>query len=257
MQKVIVLIIIVLFLYDCATTGVVKSEQESAREEFEVALKSLKDGYYQEAIDKFNQVKAKYPFSRFATESELKIGDTYFEDERYVDAAEVYQEFVKLHPSHNMVDYAAFRVALSYFKDAPGDWFFIPPSYEKDQSSNLKARQALMDFLAHYKGSRYEKEALEYLVKVNQRLIRHDVYIAKFYYKRNKYEATENRIIDVINKFGIIDEMDEALYLLCSALYLQNKDKEFKNMYDKMKIRFPKSKYLLQLNDLIRTKRKG
>lgn len=235
----------------CATSGgVVRSEQESAREEFEEGLRSLRDGYYQEALDKFNQVKSKYPFSRYAVEAELKIGDTYFEDEKYPDAAEAYLEFIKLHPTNPLVDYAAFRVGLAYFRDAPSDWFFLPPAYEKDQSSNLKARDAFIDFLSRYKGSRYEREVRDYLDKVNRKLVEHDIYIAKFYLKRKKYEACEHRVRSVIDKYGLNDGMDEALYLLGYSLYLQKKDGEYKKILDEMDSRFPKSRFLHRLRSL-------
>ncbi|MGB9599650.1 MAG: outer membrane protein assembly factor BamD [Myxococcota bacterium] len=257
MYKSPYLIIFIFLFFGCATTGGVKSEQESAKEEFEEGLKSLKGGYYQEAVDRFNQVKAKYPFSRYATESELKIGDAYFEDEKYIDAADAYQEFIKLHPTHPMVDYAAFRVAISYFKDAPGDWFFLPPSYEKDQSSNQKAQKAFLDFLSKYKGSKYESEAKGYLEKVNKKLISHDLYVAKFYFKRGKFEATEQRIRGIILSYGILEGMDEALFYLCYSLYLQNKTEEFKKYYNEMGSRFPRSKYRDKLQNLNRPGGKG
>lgn len=257
MNRLMIIGSFLFILYGCATSGGVKSESESAKEEFDEALKSLKGGYYQEAIDKFNQIKSKYPFSKYAIEAELKIGDSYFEDERYMDAAEAYSEFINLHPTHPMTDYAAFRVALSYYKDAPSDWFFLPPSSEKDQSSNLKAYQYFKEFLDKYKGSKYEKEARDYLNKVVRRLISHDVYVARFYFKRNKYEATENRIKGIINAYGIVDGMDEALYLLCYSLFMQNKEKEFLDKYEEMKKRFPHSKYINELDRLYKTKRKG
>lgn len=235
----------------CATSGsVVKSAQESAREEFEEGLRSLKDGYYQEALDKFNQVKSKYPFSKYAVEAELKIGDTYFEDEKYLDAAEAYLEFIKLHPTNPLVDYAAFRVGVAYFRDAPSDWFFLPPAYEKDQRSNLKARDAFIDFLSRYKDSKYEREVRDYLDKVNRRLVEHDIYVARFYLKRKKYEACEHRMRSVIDKYGLNDGMDEALYLLGYSLYFQKRDKEYEAVLTEMSSRFPKSKFLRRLRSL-------
>jgi outer membrane protein assembly factor BamD len=250
--------VILILLYGCATTGsAVKSEQESAKEEFEDAMKSLKGGYYQEALDKFNKVKAKYPFSIYATEAELKIGDVYFEDEKYLDAAESYSEFLKLHPSSPMADYASFRIALSYYRDAPSDWFFLPPAYEKDQTSLLKARNAFYEFLTKYKGSKYEREAKGYLEEINKKLIKHDIYVAKFYLKRKKFEATENRMRGIINKYGYQEGMDEALYLLCYSLYLQNKTEDFDKALKDMNKNFPKSKYLMKLRDIIKSNRKG
>lgn len=256
MSKITTAIFCIIIIFGCATIGAIKSESENAKEEFEEALKSLKGGYYQEAIEKFNQVKAKYPFSRYATEAELMIADAYFEDEKYTDAADAYQEFIKLHPSHPMTDYAAFRVALSYFKDAPSDWFFLPPSHEKDQSSNLKAQQAFTEFLTKYKGSKYEKEAKEYLEKVNLKLINHDLYIARFYLKRNKFEAVENRIKGLIRRYGVIDGMEEALYLLCYSLYMQDKQEEFKKVFSEMKERFPKSTFINKIQNLLKSKGK-
>ncbi|MCX7944314.1 MAG: outer membrane protein assembly factor BamD [Deltaproteobacteria bacterium] len=259
MRRFLVILAFTFLTCGCATTGsdIKKLESESAKEEFEDAIKSLKGGYYQEAIDKFNQIKIKYPFSIYATEAELKIADSYFEDEKYIEAAEAYTEFIKLHPSHPMVDYAAYRVALSYYNDAPSDWLILPPSYEKDQSSNIKARKAFLEFLLRYKGSKFEGEARKYLEKVDKRLINHDVYVAKFYFNRKKYEAVENRIKNIVRQYGIVDGMDEALYLLCSSLFFQNKMEEFDEMFSEMSRKFPKSKYLERLQNLQKSKRRG
>jgi outer membrane protein assembly factor BamD len=50
-----------------------------------------------------------------------------FERELWTEAADRYSGFVKLHPTHAKVDYAAYRAALSHYRDIPSDWFMLPP----------------------------------------------------------------------------------------------------------------------------------
>src|SRR5687767_280162 len=79
-------------------------------------------------------------------EAELLLADLDFARERFTEARDRYQAFVKAHPSHASVDYAAFRAAETYTKEMPSEVFFLPPASEKDQVEVKGAFNALGTF---------------------------------------------------------------------------------------------------------------
>src|SRR5229473_2829753 len=95
---------------------------------------ALKSKSYLEAEKYFEYVKNKYPYLEAAKTAELRLADSQFEHEKYTEARDAYKNFVKAHPIHPSVDYAAYRAALSFYKEIPSEFFLLPPSFEKDQS---------------------------------------------------------------------------------------------------------------------------
>ena len=95
----------------------------------------MKKENWVEAGKFFEHVRTKYPFSKYAALSELRLADSKYLQSRFPEAAEAYTAFVTAHPTHEEADYAAYRAALSRYQDAPADFVLFPPAYEKDQKA--------------------------------------------------------------------------------------------------------------------------
>ncbi len=180
---------------------------------------------YVEAQHYFDFVKSKYPYLEAAKTAELRLGDTDFERERYIEARDRYQNFVKLHPSHAKVDYAAFRAALTHYKEMPSDLFILPPSEEKDQNALRAAQVALSDFLRTYPSSEHQDEAKKVLGDVRKRLADHELYVADFYRSRSRWPAVINRLQVVAKDYGDLG-FDEKVYFGLYDAYSSLKDQE-------------------------------
>ena len=128
---------------------------DEADENLKRGSDALDSKNYIEAQKYFDYVKSKYPYLEAATTAELKLGDVDFEREKYLEARDRYQNFIKLHPTHPKIDYAAYRAALTHYKDMPSDFFLLPPSSEKDQAEVRSASVALADFIRSYPQSEY------------------------------------------------------------------------------------------------------
>src|SRR5579885_407252 len=111
------------------------TEQDAAEKMYDHAAKNYKKGYYDETITELEKLRNTYPFSKFAVEAELMIADALYKKREYADAADSYRTFAKLHPRHEQVDYAAFRVGLSLFLEAP-------KAVARDQASTEKSLEA-------------------------------------------------------------------------------------------------------------------
>ncbi len=149
---------------------------------------------FPEARHYFEFVKTKYPFLDAAKTAELRLADTDFEAERFLEARDRYQTFVRLHPTHAQVDYAAFRAAYTHFKDVPSDFFLLPPQEEKDQVEVRNAVIALGDFVRGYPESKHRAEAEQVLLQARRKLAEHELYVARFYAKRERWPAVVARL---------------------------------------------------------------
>ncbi|MGI5863616.1 MAG: outer membrane protein assembly factor BamD [Myxococcales bacterium] len=193
---------------------------------FSRGQKALDDGRYLEALKYFEHVRYKFPYSSHAALADLAIGDTYFSQEKYIEAVDAYRNFLKLRPNHPKADYAEFRVALSYYKDIPSDFFIFPPSSEKDQTAVRKALDAFGEFVERHPSSEHAAEAKRLYDDVRLRLARHELYVADFYIRRERWRAAVGRLDYLLEKYPGTALEGEALFKLGSAhLKLGEKEK--------------------------------
>jgi outer membrane protein assembly factor BamD len=220
--------ILVLSLAACAGSHVALSGEpkygKTAEENFQWGEEEMKDKNYPEAIKFLEHVRNKFPYSKFAPLAELRLADARFENERFVEAADAYKSFVKLHPTHESVDYAAFRIGLSHYRDAPGDFILFPASYEKDQAQLRTAIAHLDDFIKSYPESKYLPDAKRVQVEANDRLAEHEWYVADFYRKRKRWPGAAGRLEILVKDFPGSKFEGEALYQLADA-YLHMNEK--------------------------------
>jgi outer membrane protein assembly factor BamD len=193
---------------------------------YEAGQKALTSGRHLDALKFFDHVRYKYPYSAQAALADLAIADTNFEREKYLEAIDGYRNFLKLHPNHAKADYAQFRIALSYFKDIPSDFFLFPPSAEKDQTSVKDARTAFEEFLKLYPASELAAEGQKMLVDVTTRLAKHEMSVGNYYWEHDRYASAIGRFNRVVADYPKSEYAPEALIKLAKAhLELKQKDK--------------------------------
>lgn len=204
------------------------SYQELARDAYQDAMEDFEDGDFIDAARKFNIVRTRYTYSQFAALAELRLADVYYEQDKFSSAIEQYRGFVKLHPNHEKVVYAAFRTAMAFYGQMPDDWFFMPPSYEKDLSKVRDAEREFRFFLARYPKSDYASEANKRLAEVRRRLADHEFYVAEFYLKRDNPRAAAMRLTYLLEKYSGLGLDARALYLLGRSYVLLGDTKKAK-----------------------------
>jgi len=184
---------------------------------------AFKDKNYEEARALFDLVTARFPFLDVARTAELRIADISYEKEEFPEARDKYQQFVKLHPTHPEVDYAAFRAAMTNYQEIPRDFFILPPSFEKDQTPVKNALRATEDFIRLHPKSKYIPEAKKTHDEVRRRLCQHEMYAAEFYAKRGKWHAVVGRLDTLVRTYPGAGYDEEALFGIYDA-YRKLKD---------------------------------
>lgn len=172
---------------------------------FSIAEEFDKDERYEEALRRYTEVKNKFPYSNYATKSELAIADVYFKQESYPEAQVSYQAFRELHPKHPQVEYVLFRIGLSYFNQ-------LPSTLDRDLSLANEAIEGFDELIRQFPDSQYTKEAVAKKTDTLKMLAGKEEYIAAFYFKREMYDSALSRFETLISKYPRLGFDEKALY---------------------------------------------
>ncbi len=177
------------------------------------------DESYDLAIQKFREFKARFPYSQYAAEADLLIADSEFELSQFIEAATSYEQFVKLHPLHPKLDYAMYRVGLSYWQEAPD-------TPDRDQDFTYSAIKAWEDMLQQKKDSPLAPDAQKKIIEGKDRLSKTYQFIAKFYCKMEIYHACAYRYVKLMKKFPEFKALNyEAALMTAKAFEMLAKGK--------------------------------
>lgn len=173
--------------------------------QFQLAEEFEKNERYQEAIMKYTDLKNQHPYSRFATEAELRIANIHFKRDSFIEAKLSYQLFREYHPKHSKTDFIIFRIGLSSFNQ-------LPTTVDRDFSEAKSAIAAFNQLIKYFPNSPYTKEARIKKTEVFKKLAEKEMYIANYYFQRKQYKSSLKRFENIMYKYPRVGLNSAALY---------------------------------------------
>ena len=227
MLKYILLILISLAFIGCfpnpTTFNGKYPPKVAAEKNLAWAQDALDREYYEEAHKYLAFIKAHYPYDLEIIEKvNLMYGDIYFEQEQYNEAIDIYRIFIKRYPTSKHISYAQFKIAVSYYKEIPSDFFLLPPPYERDRESIIYARKALRYFISVYPNDKNVPKAKKMLRKATDYVANYDFYVGNFYYKKEKYQGAIWRYENMMSQYPDSSYYDDALCNTVKSYYYIN-----------------------------------
>lgn len=195
----------------------------NAKKAYEDALEAFFDRDWEVAKPRMEEVKRKYGYSRYARLAELRIADASFHQENYAEAVTAYKSFVHDYPNDPEVVYARYRITRCQFLSS-GDSVIMPPLEERDLSSVRDAYASITAFLSDYPD--YKKRAeLDYMLAVvSGMMVRHELYVARYYLDRGNFDAAITRCEYSLQNYKNTGLEPEALVLL-GETYMKKKER--------------------------------
>lgn len=200
---------------------------EDARKAYEKALEAFLDRDWEGARPLLQEVRRKYAYSQYARLAEQRLADIDYEQEKFSAAITGYRAYVTDHPADDGVPYARFRINKALYAQI-SDTLLLPPQEERDQGATLDAYRELSAFLQEYPRSKWTQEAQFMLVTVTGRLVRHELYVARYYLKRDNFQAAASRIQYALERYDGSGLEPEALVLLAETYMKMGKADEAK-----------------------------
>ncbi|MEE4165336.1 MAG: outer membrane protein assembly factor BamD [Desulfocapsaceae bacterium] len=143
-------------------------------------------GTYYLALDYFNEILDRYPFSPQAPLAELKAADCNYYMERYAEAVVLYQEFEERHPTNEAIPYVMYQKAMASYNRID--------TIDRDVLGAMESIQAFEELLRAFPDSPYRQEAKARIAAANEFLVNHEFYVVKFYLRTEKYLEAETRL---------------------------------------------------------------
>ncbi len=204
---------------------------EDAFKAYREAMASYENKDWEDARALFKEVKRLFSYSRYARLAELRLADIDFEQGKYSDAIGNYRSFVKGHRGDTNVEYAKYRISKALFLDI-SDTALLPPAEEREQANARDAHRELKAFVRRFPRSRHRVDAGYMLEVVTQRLVRHELYVARYYLRHDNFDATVARVDYALENFRGSGLDAEALVLKGETLLKMKKPAEARQIFE-------------------------
>ena len=196
-----------------------KTRDWSASKFYSEASAELADANYEQAIRYYEMLEARYPFGRYAMQSQLDVAYAYYKYDEPESAIAAADRFIKLNPRNPHVDYAYYLKGLVNFNRNIGFFDrFVP--FDASPRDPGAARRSFDDFgvlVRRFPESKYAADARQRMVFLRNNLAQHEVNVGDYYLRRGAYVAAANRAKYVLENHPRTPAVREALQILVAA----------------------------------------
>jgi outer membrane protein assembly factor BamD len=176
---------------------------------YDRALEDIKHGRFTEGRLSLQTLINTYPDSEYLAKSKLAVADSYYKENgtsNLTQAVAEYKDFITFFPFLEEAAYAQMQVGMAHYK--------MMEKADRDSSQAQMAEDEFQAMLLKYPQSPFAPQAEQRLREVQEVLADGEYKIAHFYYTKQDYRASAARILEVVNRYPLYSQTDEALWML-------------------------------------------
>tara|TARA_Y100001935_G_C17196224_1_gene452663 strand:+ start:56 stop:895 length:840 start_codon:yes stop_codon:yes gene_type:complete len=214
---IIYLFILSGFLLSCAkeesTVEVIEKKEIDIQmiDAYNEGMRALDEQDGLTAAKKFTEAELLFPQSAWAPKSSLMAAYSYFSSAYYADTIYEIERFLKTYPNHPRTDYAYYLLAVTYYNSIVDE--------TKDLGSILKSKEYFQFIINNFPETEYAVDAVFKLELINEVLASKEMYLARYYFDKQKWIPAINRFKLVVEKYDDSVFIEEALHRLVEIHY--------------------------------------
>ena len=194
--------------------------------------------------DMITTLQIRFPYSPYTREAYLLSADVAFKRKRYNLAIKEYTEFLNNQVNHPKTDYATFKLLKSQS--------LLIAAKDKNDDPAKEILRIYDSLSAVYKSTEYMDETQRIYIKAKKFLLKRAIYVANFYIKKDQYESALGRLNNTeILIPNLLNNSSEAQYLIVLSKIKLSKDADKNTLLNNYKKKFPKSKFIENLEELL------
>lgn len=200
----------------CASSEYDPTANWSADRLYADAKDELGSGNWAAAIKALQKLESRYPFGRYAQQAQLDLAWASYKEGDRAEALVAVDRFIRLHPTHERLDYAFYLKGLINFNSREGLIARMAGQdlSERDQQASREAYESFKQVVTRFPESRYAADSVERMKFLVNAMASGEVHIARYYYSRGAYVAAANRAQDVVSVYKQTPATEEALNLM-------------------------------------------
>ena len=199
-------LLLAFFLIGCSNTKNLDVSKSTAKLIYEKAIASANNKQFEDANEAFESILLDYPYSVWATKSKVMMAWVYYESNKYDSAINMADNFIKNHPENELVPYALYLKAMSYYERI----FDV----ERDTIMTENAKEAFENLINKFPNSEFARESKLKIELARSNLAGKQMSIGRYYQKQGHFAAAIKRFQKVITEFETTDQTPEALLRL-------------------------------------------
>ena len=227
------------FLVACTLCALVSAcsirKPPTGEDYYQQAQLNFTNKEYHAAIENYQYVVDKYPFSPYAEESEMKIGLAYYKDKDYAQAVAALDDFQRMHPTSKNLQLVSYYIAMSYFDQVGRE--------DQDQSKTELALARFKTIEQRFPESEFAELAKEKSEICREVLARHQKVVGDYYFKRANFRAAESRLAELMQKYPDTPVAPDALWELGISLEKEGKKYSAAQAFAAMAQHYPNTPY--------------
>ena len=180
-------------------------------ESYKKGLEALEEGDALYAAKHFNDAELLFPQSDWAPKSLLMAAYAFYSKDYFVDAIAELERFIKTYPQSNRLDYAYFLLATCYYEKIIDE--------KKDLKPLIKAKETFQFIIQEYPETDFALDSKFKLDLIDETLAGKEMYIGRYYIKKEKWIAAINRFKFVLENYDTTIYVEEALHRLVELHY--------------------------------------
>jgi len=218
-KKVYFVCVLALFINGCA--GKKQTNENLAQEQVEKLYSkgksALRTGNYSAAARYYGILETNYPYGEYTEQAKLDLIFAYNKANQIEKAVSSADNFIKLYPTHDNVDYAYYMKGVASFerKLTKVDRFMRGGRHvNRDPQPFRDSQEAFNDLIKRYPDSIYTEDAKQRLVYIRNALADRELQVAEFYHQAKTYVAAVNRCKGIIYGYETSPAVEGALLLM-------------------------------------------
>jgi outer membrane protein assembly factor BamD len=219
MRRLLIPLLALLLVAGCASDRNADQQRLAKLEPgllYKRGAQAIKAADYQEAVDVFTALIARYPFTPESRQARVDIIYAHYrlgEKESGKDAAET---FIRENPTHPRLDYVWYLKGLIDFERTPYKverWLRVDLS-ERVPKTAADSFESLQTVVEDFPDSPYAADARLRMVYLRNRLAKYEVQIAQHYMERGAWVAAAQRANRTIENYDGAPAIIDALRVL-------------------------------------------
>ncbi len=189
----------------------------TAEEMYAAAQDSMSRKNWLTAVERLRNLEAKYPYGKYAEQAQLDTVYSYYKNRETGLAISAADRFIRLHPTHESVDYAYYLKGLSSYEEDKSLFGRLSGQddlSDRDASLTSRAMKAFEEVYTLFPESRYAPDSRARAKYLLNALARHEIAVANYYYTRQAYVAVVNRAKGILENYSTTASVEQALALL-------------------------------------------
>ncbi len=221
----------------------------SASQFYDQAKEALNEGSYQDAIGHYEKLQARYPFGRYAQQSQLELVYAYYKDDQPDAAIAAANRFIRTNPRHPHVDYAYYmKGRVNFSRDATIINRVLPNDPAKtDTESVMQSYNDFEELVQKFPNSEYAQDARQRIVYLHNNLAAYEINVAGYYMRRKAYVAAANRAKYVLENYARTPSVVDALAIMTQAYQALGLDDLAEDSLRVLQLNYPDSPQLQTL----------